>query len=110
MADHDPVGAGLDRLRGVTVLVTIGMDDCFTELRFSEAYISYLTDAIIALRYAETGGRLAKLVSVIKVRGSAHSTDLREFRITDAGIEIEREPMQFEGLLSGHASPLKPGG
>lgn len=96
--------------RGLTVLVTIGMDDCFTELRFSDSYISYLTDAIIALRYAETGGRLAKLVSVIKVRGSAHSTDLREFRITDAGIEIEREPMQFEGLLSGHASPLKQGG
>ena len=96
--------------RGVTVLVTIGMDDCYTELRFSEAYISYLTDAIIAFRYAETGGRLAKLVSVIKVRGSAHSTDLREFRITDAGLEIDPEPIQFEGLLSGHASPLKPGG
>ena len=96
--------------RGLTVLVTIGMDDCYTELRFSDSYISYLTDAIVALRYAETGGRLAKLVSVIKVRGSAHSTDLREFRITDAGIEIEREPVQFGGLLSGHASPLKQGG
>ncbi|HEY0488459.1 MAG TPA: ATPase domain-containing protein [Telluria sp.] len=96
--------------RGVTVLVTIGMDDRFTEMRFSEADISYLTDAIIAFRYAETSGRLAKLVSVVKVRGSAHSTDLREYRITDAGIEIESEAMQFEGLLSGHPSPLAPKG
>lgn len=95
--------------RGVTVLVTIGMDDCFTELRFSQAYISYLTDAIIAFRYAETGGRLAKVVSVIKVRGSAHSTDLREFRITDAGLDIDSEPIQIEGLLSGRPTPSKPG-
>ncbi len=45
---------------GVTALVTIGLDDVFTELRFSQANISYLTDAVVALRYAEVEGRLHK--------------------------------------------------
>jgi circadian clock protein KaiC len=88
--------------RGVTVVVTVGLEDRFTELRFSIADISFLTDAIVAMRYAEMEGRLAKLISVVKVRGIAHSNDLREFRITDQGLEIEPGPVRFDGLLTGN--------
>lgn len=90
--------------RGVSVVVTIGMDDRFTELRFGEANIAFLTDAIVALRYVEMHGRLAKVISVVKVRGSGHSSELRELRITDDSIEIDGKPLEFEGLLSGHPS------
>ncbi|HTH45310.1 MAG TPA: ATPase domain-containing protein [Oxalicibacterium sp.] len=89
---------------GVSVVVTIGLEDRFTDLRFSQADISFLSDAIVAMRYVETEGRLARLISVVKVRGSAHSTDLREFMITERGIEIGERPVEFEGLLSGHPS------
>jgi circadian clock protein KaiC len=61
--------------RGVTVVLTIGLEDRFTELRFSVADISFLTDAIVAMRYAEIEGRIAKLISVVKARGIAHSHD-----------------------------------
>jgi circadian clock protein KaiC len=91
--------------RGVTVVLTIGLEDRFTELRFSVADISFLTDAIVAMRYAEIEGRIAKLISVVKARGIGHSHDLREFRITDAGLEIDAERVRFNGLLSGHPSP-----
>ncbi|HEY5801896.1 MAG TPA: ATPase domain-containing protein [Burkholderiaceae bacterium] len=87
---------------GVTVLVTLGMEDRFTDFRFSRADISFLTDAIVVLRYSEMEGRIGKLVSVIKVRGSGHSHDLREYKITDHGIEIDGSPATFDGLLSGH--------
>ncbi|MFD2367989.1 RAD55 family ATPase [Pseudoduganella sp. GCM10020061] len=86
---------------GVTVIATVGQIDMFTELRFSEANVSFLTDAILIMRYVELEGRIAKVMSVIKVRGSAHSTDLREYVITDKGIEIGASPHRFEGLLSG---------
>jgi circadian clock protein KaiC len=82
--------------------VTVGLDDDYTELRFSRDNIAFLTDAVIALRYAEIDGRICKLISVIKVRGSAHSTDLREYRITDGGIEIDARPERINGLLSGN--------
>jgi circadian clock protein KaiC len=86
---------------GVTALVTIGLDDNFTELRFSQANIAYLTDAVVALRYAEVEGQLRKFMSVVKVRGSGHSTDVRGYHITDAGIELEELPTQVEGTLTG---------
>jgi circadian clock protein KaiC len=95
--------------RGVTVVLTVGLDDHFTELRFSPADISFLTDAIVALRYVENAGRLSKVMSVVKVRGCSHSTDLREYRITDEGIEISEHPLQFDGVLSGQATPRAPG-
>jgi circadian clock protein KaiC len=93
---------------GISVVVTTGLEDRFTDLRFSQAEISFLTDAIVALRYVETQGRLVKLISVVKVRGSAHSTDLREYVISDRGIEIGERPVNFEGLLSGHPSMRDP--
>jgi circadian clock protein KaiC len=95
--------------RNVTAVVTVGMEDRFTEMRFSYDDLSFLTDAVIALRYAEIDGRLAKLISVVKVRGVGHSTDLREFTITDKGIEIGSKPEQYNSLLSGntHQRDLK---
>jgi circadian clock protein KaiC len=87
--------------RGVTVVVTIGLEDRFTELTFSADDISFLTDAVLAMRYAEIDGKICKLLTVVKVRGSSHSTDLREYRITDDGIEVDDSPQQYNGLLSG---------
>jgi circadian clock protein KaiC len=89
--------------RGVTALVTYGVEDCFTELRVSLNDIGFLTDVVIALRYAAIEGRLCKLMSVVKVRSSAHSTDLRGYRITDEGFEIDDSPSQYNGLLIGNA-------
>jgi len=92
----------------VTALVTIGLDDVFTELRFSQANISYLTDAVVALRYAEVEGQLQKFMSVIKVRGSDHSRDVRGYHITDSGIEVDALPTDVEGTLTGGSAPRAP--
>jgi circadian clock protein KaiC len=40
-------------------------------------------------------------MAVVKVRGSAHSNELRQFEITDEGIVIGNPVLGFEGLLSG---------
>lgn len=93
--------AGLGEL-GVTVLVTMGMDDSYTELRFSQADTGFLADAIIAMRYVEVAGSLVKVLSVVKVRGSAHSTELRSYDIRADGIHIAPRPLDYSGMLSGH--------
>jgi len=62
--------------------------------------MAFLVDAVIAMRYVEMHGRLTKVVTVVKVRGSAHSLDLREYRITDRGIEIEPQAIQA-GVMTG---------
>jgi len=94
--------------RNVTVVVTMGVDDDFTRLKLSQADIAYLTDAIIVMRFGESGGQLRKFISVIKVRGSAHSADLREYGITDTGIEVKPIGIEFEGVV--HGLPITRGG
>jgi circadian clock protein KaiC len=85
--------------KGVTLLMTSELEDRRDELRFSPQGSSFLVDAIVMQRYVESGSELHTVVSVIKVRGSKHSRQLREFRITDDGIEIEPGPAQFTGML-----------
>ena len=87
--------------RGVSVLVTMGLDDDFTQLRFSQAEVAYLTDAIVLMRFAESGGQLRRFISVVKVRGSGHSPDLRQFHIGDDGIHIDPISTGYEGVLHG---------
>jgi circadian clock protein KaiC len=87
--------------RGVTVMVTAGMDDLALTLRTSPHELSFLADAVIALRYAEIGGALRKFVTVVKVRGVDHSSELREYRITERGIEIDDRPVPYDSVLTG---------
>ncbi|WP_296948895.1 ATPase domain-containing protein [uncultured Massilia sp.] len=87
--------------RGVTVLVTAGMEDFASKLRFSPQALSFLADAVVALRYAEIGGALRKFVTVVKVRGCDHSTELRGYHITAGGIEVDDTPLPYDAVLSG---------
>jgi circadian clock protein KaiC len=86
---------------GVTVVMTSELEDRYTDLRFSPYGSAFLTDAIIVERYIEVESRLKRVMAVVKVRGSAHSNELRLFEITDAGIIIGEPVRDYEGLLSG---------
>jgi circadian clock protein KaiC len=93
--------------KGVTLLMTMELDDRFTELRFSPYRSAIPVDALVVQRYIETAGQLKTVITVAKMRGSAHSRDLRLFDITEAGIVIGAAPVQFEGVLTGAAKPAK---
>jgi circadian clock protein KaiC len=56
-------------------------------------------------RYIEIESRLKRILGVVKVRDSAHSNELREFEITDAGIVIGQPLANYSGLLCGQ--PVK---
>jgi len=87
--------------------VTVGLDDRSVDMNYARADIAYLTDAIVAMRYAEDDGHVKRFMSIVKVRGSDHSHDLREFRITDAGIEIDAIPALANGVLYGRVGGVK---
>jgi circadian clock protein KaiC len=86
---------------GVTVLMTSELEDRYTDLRFSPYGAAFLTDAIIVQRYIEVESCLERVMSVVKVRGSSHSTEIRRFDITDEGIVIGDRVSDFEGILGG---------
>ena len=86
---------------GVTVLMTSELEDRYTDLRFSPFGSAFLADAIIMQRYIEIAGEFKRLLSVVKVRGSAHSAALRQFQIDDTGIVIGETLPDYDGILSG---------
>ncbi|SFC35216.1 ATPase domain-containing protein [Massilia yuzhufengensis] len=91
--------------KGVTVMMTSELEDRFGELRFSPYGSGVLVDAVIMQRYVESQCELHTLISVIKVRGSKHSRQIRRFEVTDAGIAIGDGPAPFDNVLRGSAQP-----
>ena len=86
---------------GATVLMTSELEDRYNELSFSPYGTAFLTDAIIVQRYIEVDSRLERVLAVVKVRGSAHSHDLRLFDINDDGFQLGERLAGHEGLLGG---------
>jgi circadian clock protein KaiC len=86
---------------GITMIVTAELEDSYIDLRFSPHGTAFLTDAIIMQRYIELKGQLQRVMAVVKVRGSAHSKDLRAFEITEHGIVVGETLGGYEGLLTG---------
>jgi circadian clock protein KaiC len=86
---------------GITMMMTAELEDSYMDLRFSPHGTAFLTDAIIMQRYIELKGQLRRIMAVVKVRGSAHSKDLRTFEITDQGIVMGERLGGYEGLLTG---------
>ncbi len=86
---------------GVTVLMTSELEDRYTELRFSPYGTAFLTDAIIVQRYIELEGRLQRIMAVVKIRASDHSTELRMFHIDNDGLKVDQMLAGHVGLLSG---------
>ena len=94
--------------RGVTTLVTVGYEDNTPNWRFSIDNLCFLADAVLSMRFAEVEGHICKFMSVIKVRGTSHSNELREYRITDAGIEVSPHSTNLDGLMSGYPTRREP--
>ncbi|MDQ3228993.1 MAG: protein kinase, partial [Pseudomonadota bacterium] len=86
---------------GITVLMTSELEDRYTDLRFSPYGAAFMTDAIIVQRYMEVESCLLRMLAVVKVRGSEHSNELREYSIDGDGIQMGAKLTDLEGLLGG---------
>jgi circadian clock protein KaiC len=87
---------------GVTVVMTSELEDRYTDLRFSSYGNAFLADAIVVQRYVELQGQFKRVISVVKIRGSAHAKDLRLYDIGEGGLDIEQLAMPYTDILSGH--------
>ena len=69
----------------------------------TDVAISSLVDTWLLLRDIETGGERNRAIYVLKSRGMAHSNQIREFLLTDHGIELAEIYLGPEGVLTGAA-------
>lgn len=68
----------------------------------TEAHISTITDSIILLRYVELYGEMRRGLTVLKMRGSMHEKEIREFDIDGQGMHIGKPFRGISGILSGN--------
>ena len=63
--------------------------------------LSYLSDAVIMLRYFEASGEVRRAISVVKKRSGAHENTIREFQLTSNGVKVGPPLKEFNGILTG---------
>jgi len=89
----------LDRV--TTVLTVLTSESLNPES--TDADVSSLADTWILLRDTEFGGERNRGMYILKSRGMAHSNQIREFLLTDKGVNLQDVCVGPSGVLTGSA-------
>jgi circadian clock protein KaiC len=73
------------------------------EIEDSEVGVSSLMDTWILLKNIESNGERNRGLYILKARGIAHSNQVREFLLTEHGVELIDAYVGSEGILMGSA-------
>ncbi|NLE01216.1 MAG: ATPase [Fibrobacter sp.] len=92
---------------GVTSILLRENDNLLGQISQVTSKIPFIVDSYTILRYVEIDSAIEKALCVLKMRGSDHQKDIRCFRITSKGIEVESKFSGREGIMSGnpHSTP-----
>ena len=82
-------------------LFTSTTSDLLGGTSVTEAHISTICDSIILLRYVEILGEMRRGMTVLKMRGSPHQKQIREFSIDGTGMHIGKAFRNVTGIISG---------
>jgi circadian clock protein KaiC len=97
------------RRRGVTTVATLELPQFFgPEVRLPVDGLAALFDGIIFLRTVELNSQLYRLVTILKARERAADRSIREFGISNNGIQVAETFASAEAILTGVARPLPP--
>jgi circadian clock protein KaiC len=86
--------------RGAVTIVTMAQHGMIGEMK-SPADLTYLSDAVVLLRFFEAAGRVRRAISAIKKRAGPHEDTIRELRVTAHGLELGAPLQDFHGVLRG---------
>ncbi|HUF12003.1 MAG TPA: ATPase domain-containing protein [Longimicrobiales bacterium] len=86
---------------GVTVYMTSEVVGGHPALNFTNDRVSFITDDVISQRYIEVDGRLQKVLVVVKMRGSEHSSEFRTYELGPDGAIVGGPLTGYHGILTG---------
>ena len=90
------------KLHQITGLFT-SLTAAGTALEHTDVSVSSLMDTWILFRDIEYGGERSRAMYVLKSRGMAHSKQIREFMLTDHGVQLRDVYVGPAGVLTGTA-------
>ncbi len=88
--------------RGLTAMLTSTTPTFLGGTSHSESHLSTVTDLIVLLRHSEVAGILRRGLMVLKMRGSRHDKEVREFTVDSLGMhigEVSTHPIMVPGEL-----------
>jgi circadian clock protein KaiC len=91
---------GLKRL-GLTAILTRENPALLGETSDSEEDLAFVVDSYLMLRYVEIQSAVHKALLVLKLRGSDHDKDIRQYAVTDHGIDVRARFEGTQGIMSG---------
>jgi circadian clock protein KaiC len=62
---------------------------------------SYLSDAVLLLRYFEADGEVRQAISAVKMRGGDHERTIREFIMRDGRMTLGEPLRNYRGIFTG---------
>lgn len=86
---------------GLTSLLTRESPAFIGEIESPEEDVAFVADSYLLLRYVEIESAVRKALLVLKLRGSDHAKDIRQYEITRSGIEVQSKFEGREGIMSG---------
>lgn len=90
------------KMRNITAMFT-SLTNAGKNQELTDMAISSLIDTWLLLRDIEIGGERNRGLYILKSRGMFHSNQIREFILTDHGIELLDVYVGQEGVLTGSA-------
>lgn len=84
--------------RGITTVLTV-LTEQPDHVESTAVGISSLVDTWISLRNIEFGGERNRALYILKSRGMAHSNQVREFRISQRGLELIEVDIDPDGAV-----------
>jgi circadian clock protein KaiC len=87
--------------RGVLTLLVLAQHGLLGATMQSPVDVTYLADTVVVLRYFEAFGEVKQAIAVVKKRTGAHERSIREFKLSESGIQIGSALRDFEGVLTG---------
>jgi circadian clock protein KaiC len=90
------------KMKRITAFFT-SLNAADEHIETTDVYISSLIDTWLLLRDIESAGERNRALYVLKSRGMAHSNQIREFKLTNKGIELLDVYVGQEGVLTGSA-------
>jgi circadian clock protein KaiC len=91
---------GLKR-EGLTSLLTRESPTLLGEAPEGDSNIAFVVDSYLLLRYVEIESTIRRALLVLKMRGSDHAKDIRQFEVTGQGVEVRSKFEGREGIMSG---------
>lgn len=91
------------RTLDVTTVMTEELPLFRPEIDMPNPELANVVETVVLLRYVELRSQLYRLLSIMKMRESRYDTSIREFKITDSGLDVAATFESAEAILTGHA-------